>query len=281
MKKGVYGKYLLEIANTPYLSEEDTRNKFNEMLTEICTPKKSKFYRYRPLNEYTIFELLQGYVFLSNPNAFNDLFDCNAHLQLGELSKSYGEWILDLQHFENVSNSLALKKTMEIRKDIISKKLKIACFTTKNNNVSMWDRYANEHKGICIEYDFENIFYENNKLKCNGEEYEHELFLPVFYTKKFNKYLVAMNRPDLTRVSCLVNSILKHTDWGTEDEWRLTSYNNDVTEFKGFPIKSIYFGAKTSDIMINKLIDLLKDDKRKIEFFKMYETTSGLKYKKC
>lgn len=291
MNKTAYKKYLLEIANISNLAKEDTLNKFNNLLKEIFIPEKSKFYRYRPLNEYTIFEILQGYIFLSSPSSLNDPYDCNAYLSDTPLSISFSSNFIILKHEateslnEEIKNlkkeeldSIISTGAMNYRKKTINEKLKISCFTTKNDNLSMWDHYANKHKGICIEYDFENIVYENNKLKCNGQEYEHELFLPVFYTPDFNQYLIGMGGNNLKRVSCLVNSILKHSNWKTEDEWRLISYDNDVTEFKGFPIKAIYFGTKTDDIVINKIIDLLKNDKRKIKFFKMYETTSGLRH---
>ena len=318
--KGEYKRYLTEISETKNYDQE---KKFNEMLKRIQIPRGKNFYRYTALNEYAIFQLLQGYVYLASPNTFNDPFDCKAYINSGKLSRSYGLWssmygqgikdflkeryseveklegegrrikLEEIREKEakwvyegielkdkiekNKFDALILKVTIDRYKKELDERLKIACFTTKNDNMPMWYNYADRHKGICIEYDFENVVYENNKLICNGGEYEHELFLPVFYTQKFNPYLLGLESEELIRVSCLVNSILKHDDWRNEDEWRLVSYNNDLREFKAFPIKAIYFGTKTDDIVINKLVHILKNNERKIEFFKMREDVMGLK----
>ena len=49
------------------------------------------------------------------------------------------------------------------------------CLSENNSSVLMWSHYADNHKGICIEYDFESI--KNNKLIY------YSLF-PVNYTAK-------------------------------------------------------------------------------------------------
>ena len=41
----------------------------------------------------------------------------------------------------------------------------IACFTTKNDNTLLWSHYADEHQGICLEFDF----YEEIKLIKNNK----------------------------------------------------------------------------------------------------------------
>lgn len=60
-------------------------------------------------------------------------------------------------------------------KDLIYPKSYVVCFSSENNNSSMWGNYADNHRGVCLIYDFDEkdgILLESKygKLKCRARQ---------------------------------------------------------------------------------------------------------------
>lgn len=90
--------------------------------------------------------------------------------------------------------------------------VRIACFTSKGNNLPMWSHYANNHKGICLEYNSDEIrnVYQRNKL------------FPVSYVDILPDVTYMMLNKTQPRFSLFDYIALhKFADWNYEDEWRL------------------------------------------------------------
>lgn len=95
---------------------------------------------------------------------------------------------------------------------MLSSTCRLACFTTKPDNLPMWNHYANGHQGICLEYEPSQIasIYMVNRL------------FPVFYSPVL---------PDMAEMSLdrkkpafgIMDFFLLHklSDWSYESEWRL------------------------------------------------------------
>lgn len=74
----------------------------------------------------------------------------------------------------------------------------ISCFLTSNTNRLMWSHYANNHSGICLEFEIDNIL---------------ENLHPCYYTDSF---------PEMNWKSNNINlSLIKEKAWEYEAEWRL------------------------------------------------------------
>lgn len=100
--------------------------------------------------------------------------------------------------------------------DILKKRNKSCCFSEKNNSLVMWSHYAKEHQGVCIEYDFGSLPYNDcRRLKLFPIIYQDELFdatpyiQQLSYSDKINSYL------------SLLACIYKAKEWEYEAEWRL------------------------------------------------------------
>jgi len=88
------------------------------------------------------------------------------------------------------------------------------CLTESNSNLPMWNHYADEYKGICIEYGMD---------KFPKESIYREKIFPI----KYSRELV----PDMTEYNLLYDkkyhpdmlkriALHKHIDWEYEREWR-------------------------------------------------------------
>jgi hypothetical protein len=114
----------------------------------------------------------------------------------------------------------------------------------------MWSHYAQEHKGICIEYDFST---DENILS---------LIEPVFYTNSLFNITSLIVKRNLIYADELLNQGIKANsvkivtnskafDWSYEKEWRIlfipTSETKDLHYLNVSKPKAIFLGTYFSD----------------------------------
>lgn len=117
---------------------------------------------------------------------------------------------------------------------------KISCFSEIKDSLLMWAYYANNYKGVCIEFDFSNV----SDLK-----------------KHIHKVQYSQNRPNLHE--SFDTYFWKSIQWSHEQEWRIVAYTDD--EYLSTPcIKSIILGARIEEEDEKKLIDLARENNIKV-----------------
>lgn len=121
---------------------------------------------------------------------------------------------------------------------------KIFCLTTSFDNILMWSHYANQHNGICIEYDFSYI----------EEEFLKMLF-PINYSS--NRPMLKMYQLNPKYVNKIFQSIfVKSMEWKYESEWRLLIPNqflDNNNNYRSPKIKTIYFGTNVLESEYKKI----------------------------
>jgi len=257
----------------PYLDFMVAEN-FEEGLDLKAQYFPQSIYRYRRLNPNTIKSLTNNNIWLAEVSSLNDpfegalQFDNNACLRLWFSSKefresfiqNFGIWFTDTElekiikgnnpytsyletcHLKgihlNLSSEQQAVKAQRRWEEIInaeSRNVKVACFSEQNDSIPMWTHYADEHKGICIEYDF-----------ANEDRGEIRAFLsPVLYSNEVYKVNVF---EDFTTTRLIRALLTKSIYWEYEAEWRLTimkKRNRVFPETIAAPIpKAIYFGTR-------------------------------------
>ena len=196
------------------------------------------------------------------------------------MQESFKEF--DVSHFEE-----SLNATWCLLREGFRERLLIYCLTYDKDNRKMWEDYADNRKGFCIEYDFSNLG------KYSFEDLKKLLYLvPVYYAKnqpyfnvqKLFDYVLDKGidpKADLglADIEKSLYSILpyKHTDFACEKEWRLFIDNiksNVQSNIFDFPfISAIYMGhdVKSEDekrlktIANNLKIKLYKQEIDEIE----------------
>lgn len=124
--------------------------------------------------------------------------------------------------------------------------VRIACFTSKGNNLPMWNHYTLGHTGMCLEYrtaDIQNI-YQKNRL------------FPVMYVNKLPDVTHMMLNRVYPKFS-LFDYIAMHklSDWSYEDEWRLIyDPNSWYLGPEGIPKEYWDRGKTTSFIRPSRII---------------------------
>lgn len=112
--------------------------------------------------------------------------------------------------------------------DDAKKKIRVCSFTERFDSILMWSHYAEQHQGICIEYDFSN-------------EKQAALVHPVLYSDKFYN----MKAHHSGTLNLKLSSLTKSKDWEYEKEWRIAMIAGDTDSMRiRAPMpKTIYLGV--------------------------------------
>jgi len=156
----------------------------------------------------------------SAPIEFNDVFDCDISIDKKEIFNSSLSLVKDKRTVREGSPMwLQLNKTIsEAVKNLqqsfenMKSSMGIACLSEEYDSLLMWAHYANNHRGICVEYDLLEI---NKQLTFSP--------VPMIYSERKN-YLTSIDQistdEDTTKV--FVESITtKSPEWSYEKEWRI------------------------------------------------------------
>ncbi len=168
-------------------------------------------------------------IYLSNPANFNDPWDCKPWFNTSLLDdptqyRLHCDWAFRvwLKHnpgphesgfLSHVEEKLKDRKFLQSHIDLISqslheeaaKRYRVYCLTTHPDNLLMWAHYANNHKGICIQYEV------NSPEICAA--------LEVQYSDAFPLYCLH----DESIVGNLLPFLSKSASWAYENEYRLVA----------------------------------------------------------
>src|SRR5262245_50550688 len=82
-----------------------------------------------------------------------------------------------------------IRLAMEMTRDDLNKTHGLICFSAKYSNPVLWSHYADNHKGICLEFDVaEDIYvkavtYIKNRLPFPESELDEKLTAQMLFTK--------------------------------------------------------------------------------------------------
>ncbi|MBX9587595.1 MAG: DUF2971 domain-containing protein [Gammaproteobacteria bacterium] len=133
--------------------------------TTLCEPALPPkiLYKYKKIDDFTIKLLLEDELYFAKPSELGDP---------NEASFYYKENPIPIREFDsgnitNVSGAAAAKHVSEALEKYGCQP-GVLCLTERNDDLLMFDYYADSHKGICIEFSWEKlgIWYKtNNQLQ--------------------------------------------------------------------------------------------------------------------
>lgn len=255
------------------------------------------FFKYRSLSDRTIEIIEENYMWLSEISSLNDPFECSIQFDNDECLRLYyssdqfktnfnrktghtftKEEIRRLtksnKPFEEYikickERDIPFKQTPEEQLNKVQSRwteivnetnqnLRICSFSLINDSLLLWSHYANEHKGICIEYDFQEVDWVRTFIQ------------PVNYKDVVHKIGIF---EDYTTMQMIGSSLIKSSDWKYEQEWRVTSFRqkDEFPKKVDTPTpKTIYLGTRfysNPRKLINRLFTIA--EQRKIPIFQM------------
>jgi len=156
----------------------------------------------------------------SAPCNFNDVFDCeitvdeaaiiNCALQMAPYKKKIRVGSLMWKQIgQNMRREIkSFCSTFEDMRCTTG----ISCFSESDDSLLMWAHYANNHRGICVEYDLMEI---NKQLQFTP--------IPIVYSNDRVCYnMLDVNTVEKDAISLFVQSLTsKSEEWSYEREWRI------------------------------------------------------------
>lgn len=214
---------------------------------EKIKKRESSLFKYRPINLNTLESIRDNYLYFNESSNFNDPFDCMLNICFDESGKEY--------------NNASLE-----RRDKILANYRILSLSSNNKEILLWSHYADEHKGICLEYKTLEL-YDNHKsmhgiyFDPTQVKYQHPTSAPdnlLFADKVDYKDKLPEKYNILTDDSIKLKEFIytKYSRWIYEEEWRIFLHKESIptnccAKLAPAILKGIIFGMRTTnrDIM--------------------------------
>ncbi|WP_215769212.1 DUF2971 domain-containing protein [Gluconobacter sp. P5B12] len=222
----------------------------------------------------------------ADPNSFNDPFDCFPYIDLSTTTAKSTEIYNKLCKLRNIKASRVDRRryVKELPKEVEKewtpkskqlirwreniKQIGVVCLSEIFSDILMWSHYASNHEGVCIQYSTKEIPIE------------------VFEKVEYLDERPTLNPYDL-RLSMLrgdERDLLKEffrkkdSNWSYEKEWRYfieikKENEEDINHEREIKlnenaIRGIYFGAKASAELIEKVSYFIKNKNKSISLYK-------------
>jgi Protein of unknown function (DUF2971) len=239
----------------------------------------TKLYKYRPFGVNALRNITEAEVFYARPDTFNDPMDCDptvevdvdrsrleklyyrmllrrldkdaALQEIGELrylSTEYGDYKTDSRVEEYLVRMLASRIKSEVDAEL--SECGVLTLSAVWSSPLMWSHYANDHRGICIEYD--------------TSDQAHPRLAAVNYRApraiKTSDLLRWKVQSDPAATSRVMETFFyaKSSEWKYEKEWR-DVHDKNGTRYLPFRITAIHFGLRCDTAVITSVVKLLND----------------------
>ena len=272
-KEELRSEIIHAIVGTPE-EKRDSFLKMGNFYQNYAPPFLYKYYRSTPEN---ISAIKNNKIWFSSPCNFNDVFDCDISVD----EKDIFEWVLNNLNERKIKRNstkwFQLKSkisqeivTLQESLKLFKANMGITCLSELDNSLLMWAHYAENHRGICVEY---NLLKMNSQSKLSA--------VPVIYSKnKVKFYPTESANINTESLRALIYSITsKSPEWDYEREWRIIQDSEACgkswnCEAKGALLSiikpnSIILGCKVDCTVERDMIEYCKSEK--IPLYKMFK----------
>lgn len=220
-------------------------------------------FRFRPPNENTISELKDGYIWFSDRNSLNDPLDSNPEFvkistkpdEQMLLYKTIADGILDERtkaYFDKNMSPQILREFAQTKVAPFVNSFGIACFTMYPMNEQLWEVYAKNNSGLCLQFNIskDNTFFHNVR--------------PIYYVPEiFEREYNPISEPNH-----IIDLFYKKTEeWSYEKELRLLKDQTGKIPFRRDTLQSIIIGDKAGKDFIEQIIEIVKEYYPRINIF--------------
>lgn len=200
--------------------------------------------------------LVKSIVFCALPSKLNDPFDCQIDIRKSALHAAKKLTGFQREVLETTSRTPAYFDEIQER----MKKVGVCSFSLTLNEPVLWSHYADEHRGVCLLYQFEEDFLLD---RCNqivgvtkvtyGENPLSEWFMTQIPEEIEDDFYKKFTTELLKRVL-----IVKGAAWSHETEARIIREIAGPFEIPRTCLKQVCFGLNTSlenERLVRKIVD--------------------------
>jgi hypothetical protein len=253
-----------------------------------------KLYKYRAFDVNTLNMLRNSEVYYANPTLFNDPLDCKPTLtvdvtftelqqlcfRMFEIEYSAERATKELERClyystepENISREdregyhcKLLVNEVEKLIHLKMKKRGVLSLAGSWQSCLMWSHYADEHNGICLEYDMtEAITFDSKSVEYNSDRnlLVSDVISWIFNHTPFSHAIVESKY-----------FFTKAQPWEYEQETRFLA-NHQGVDSAPFHLSAVYFGLRCEPTVISCIVKLMDGANRDIDFYQIYTTANS------
>jgi len=207
-----------------------------------------KLYKYRRFDVFCLRLLTQAEVSYSDPRTFKDQAK-NEINNYRYLSTEYGDFRTEPDVEGYLKRMVADRIKAELAQELGSRG--VLSLSECWDSVLMWSHYADNHRGICIEFDTTELPHPN--LKAVDYRAPRRVRASDLFEWKLRHSVDAERRVRDTYF------FAKAGPWRYEREWREVEEKSGIRE-AGFRVTGIHFGLQCDAAVIQSVVKLLADD---------------------
>lgn len=201
-----------------------------------------KIFKYQAVNKNSLSGLEQGKLWASKPAHFNDPFEFR--LKRSSTPKGLKNLRKENPHLTDLSDEKLLNMAISEYEEKISN-MGVISFTESPQNILMWSHYADEHKGICLEFTL------NDGQALNDV---------AIYKVSYEYYYPEIDFEKIWNINGLAKILLtKSEEWESEKEFRLIRMSGNELFDYPIPLSGIIFGLKTPESEKSMIKKILSD----------------------
>jgi hypothetical protein len=241
------------------------------------------------LNRFFVSLLEQHAIWFSPASAFNDPWDAGNAISKLSGDVALESAVLELLVGADESQSI-LSLPPDARRERIETALRealgilrFACFTTQLRSNPMWAHYADDHRGVCLQF----AFTKRPPRPIPGVSYlidrEFHSCFPIRYSGDFARV------PDAKDIFSTVQLLYtKHPDWAYEHEVRFIRFGDrdypdqgGTIPFRKETLTKVILGCKVPQAVVNLvgwLLERLGYSQTKLVGAKFQHDTQSLSY---
>lgn len=259
-----------------------------------------KLYKYRSFGVNSLRLLSMGEIYYAKPRSFNDPLDCDPTVQvdtdrasierlclrmlavrygkekalkkMGDhryMTTEYGDYKTDPEVEKYYKRRLGSEIKQLVDAEMDSRG--VLSLAERWDCPLMWSHYADEHRGLCIEYDM-------NDNVCSHIK-------PVDYRRPRSIKITELMQWKLHKSAEAEQNVLdtyffaKSSQWRYEKEWRDIHPSNGVN-LAPFRISGIYFGLRCDVAVRTSIVKLFANSNLPIAFYDLYPLEDSFRLKR-
>lgn len=224
----------------------------------------ASLFKYRKCNNYTLDIFRTGKLHFSRPIDLNDPFDCKPFVDSNLVIGWDAIGLFATDDGSTEIRPMELQGTNNFLKEVYVNsfyQVGIFCVSARGNCLQMWAHYADDHQGLCLEFDA-HLLTESLGLR-----------LKVHYNAI--PYVVHSGIDDMTDKEILKILCSKQKEWEYEKEYRFIKRGSDMATQTEYPflkeaLTAIYFGLKCSEENMKLYMRTCKENGfAHVKFYKM------------
>lgn len=244
------------------------------MNDEIKLAGKPYIFRFRQNTDRTIEEIAENYIYFPDRDSLNDPFDSSPDLVFltkkpeatSKLYQLVSEGITDNEVKKYFDSKYDLDKLQEFAHEKVKEFILdfgVACFSMYYMNLPLWANYANDHKGVCLQFNSDS---DKDFFSVLG---------PVNYVENLTKleFSPLIEKADLGNIF-----YRKAISWSYEKEVRLLKGFKGKANYDKSALRNVILGYKSDNEFRDKIVEVINKNYEDVGVYKMEKPTKINKF---